>query len=158
MKHAFVRLLAVLAIVVISLVLTAPALAAPLAQAEDPNGWGGLADLFASAQALAGFGALVPVLISFGKYFNIVKDGTAQDWTVGANLLLLIGMFVAQAAGYTDLVPALDDKAGAFAQFGSALLLLLTNLGISFGGYKLMRGSFLGYSHTLAIAGVTKPK
>lgn len=44
---------------------------------------------------LVGFGALISFLVGVLKYFGVVKDGTAEKWVAGFNILGLIFVFVA---------------------------------------------------------------
>jgi hypothetical protein len=64
---------------------------------------GGLASLAVQFASLAGFAALVAVLINLLKTVGVVKDGTAGKWSAGLNLiglmvLLLLRVFVPSLA------------------------------------------------------------
>ena len=71
--------------------------------APDLSALGGLASLAVQFASLAGFAALVAVLINVGKTVGLVKNGTAGKWSAGLNLiglmvLLLLRVFVPSLA------------------------------------------------------------
>jgi len=73
------------------------------------------ADLVGTLTSLAGVAALIAVAVNLLKQIGIVKDGQAGSWSAGLNLAALIGLFAAQVAGYSNLIPVIDEQAGALA-------------------------------------------
>ncbi len=71
---------------------------------------------------LAGFAALVSVIINVLKVVGVVKDGTAPIWAVGANLIGLITLIV------IGFVKPDMDLTGIDAQFGQLAQILLMSL------------------------------
>lgn len=76
-------------------------------------------DLVGVAAALAGFGAMISLIVNVGKAVGIIKDGQAQTWVTGMNLLLVAGLYVGGLVGY-DLA-GLDGMAGSLAEIGIAV-------------------------------------
>lgn len=118
----------------------------PLSSSQETTPADPLTALLGTLTALGGFAALVPVLISFGKAFGLVKDGTSQNWSTGINLAALISLFMLQSIGKADLIPALNTQAGAISQLLTALLAFAGQVGISKLTYAGLRNSFLGFS------------
>ena len=71
-------------------------------------------DLLVIFATLAGFGALVSLLVNVGKYFGIVKDGTADKWVAGLNLVGLVALFVIKTWFPQIDIMQLDANLGAF--------------------------------------------
>lgn len=84
--------------------------------------------LVSSLPGLAGVAALITLLVNVGKRFGLVKDGQAPTWSAGLNLLALIGLFIAQVTGYTNLIPIIDEQAGSLALALSAVLAFVFQL------------------------------
>jgi hypothetical protein len=95
---------------------------------------------------LAGFAVLVPVLVSWGKIFGLVKDGQSQEWATGLNLLAGVVALGFRLAGYADQLPGLDASAGLVAQALAQALVFIGQMGISTFSYSKLRGTFLGYT------------
>lgn len=118
----------------------------PLIKPQDTTPADPLTALLGTLTTLGGIAALIPVLISFGKVFGLIKDGTSQNWSTGLNLAALVMLFILQVLGKSDLLPALDTQAGAISQLLTALLAFSGQIGISKLTYAGLRNSFLGFS------------
>ena len=119
---------------------------APQANSQEVVPVDPLAGLPGQLGALGGIAALIPILVSLGKVFGLVKDGQSKDWVTGLNLLAMTGLFIAQLAGYSHLIPIIDTQAGVFAKLMTSLLLFAGQVGISSLTYQQLRGSLLGFS------------
>lgn len=109
--------------------------------------------LVAQLLALGGVGALIPVLVNFGKAFGWIQDGTAPQWFVGLQLLALNLLFVAKLAGVVD-VAGIDAGLAQLAQLLALVLAIILQIGVGKITYWLVRGRELfklpiGFSHTL---------
>jgi hypothetical protein len=82
---------------------------------------------------MAGFGALVSALVNILKIPGWVTDGTAQTWVTGLNLLGVVALFAAKAAGIELDMGALDANLGILA----TLLVSAGQLVVAMGGSKL---------------------
>lgn len=90
--------------------------------------------------ALVGFAALVSVLVNIGKFFGVIKDGDADKWVAGANLIGVIALYVTR-----KFVPGFDpgviDK--TLAEIASVTGFVLSYLLMLFGSkftYKQIKG------------------
>ncbi len=112
----FFKILAVLflAIIFVGLPLAAAQAASPFVPLQEtaPNPLDGL---FATFATLTGVAMFVPALVSALKKIGLVKDGTADIWTMVLNILAFVALAVAQLTGYSDLVPVFDAQAGMLA-------------------------------------------
>lgn len=137
--------LALLFVLILSVALMAfgspPGPAGQEANPADP-----LSGLPAQLAVLGGIASLVPVLVSLGKIFGLVKDGTSRNWSTGLNLAALIGIYVLQLTGQTTLIPQIDQQAGGLAQFLVAVLIFTSQVGVSKLSYAGLRNTFLGFS------------
>jgi len=82
---------------------------------------------------LGGVGAVISALVNVGKTLKWIKDGQAQNWVTGGNLLVMIGVFVLTLLGKTDVIQVIDPAAGTIAQiitlvFGLVIQLLSSKL------------------------------
>lgn len=110
------------------IVAQAAAEAAPAVQEQAPIT---LPDLVATLQTLTGFAMLVPALVNVGKKFGWVGDDEAPTWSLGLNavgLMVLVGL---QLSGKFDLVPVLDENAGALAVAINAVVALVYQIFVS---------------------------
>lgn len=81
--------------------------------------------------ALAGFAALVALVINVLKLFSLVKDGQAQTWSAAINLLGMIG-FIAYKIINPSFDPAgIDSQIGQIVQIAQILLGYVMQLGVS---------------------------
>jgi hypothetical protein len=60
--------------------------------------------------SLVGFGMLISFLVGILKYFGVVKDGTADKWVAGFNLLGMIFVFIAINFFPQLNLPAIDQN------------------------------------------------
>ena len=97
-----------------------------------------LTNLIDIALSLAGFGSLIGLLVNVLKMTGVVKDGTANIWSAGLNLLLLITLYVSKVIGF-DLV-GLDGLVGQIANIGVAVLALLTQMTGAKAAHGMLRG------------------
>jgi len=72
-------------------------------------------ELFLQFSGLVGFAALVAFVVNALKTVGIVKDGQAQNWVAGFNLLGLVGLFVLRVLSPDMDVTLLDEQLGEFA-------------------------------------------
>lgn len=77
---------------------------------------------------LAGFAALIAVAINVGKAVGVVKDGWAPVWSVGLNLVGLVGLFVLQVVDPTVDVAEMDTQAAQFAEVATVVLSYIVQL------------------------------
>jgi len=107
--------------------------------------------------SLGGAGAFIAVLVNIGKSTGIVKDGTAQTWSAGLNIVALAGLFVAQLFGVNHLVPAIDTQAGELATLLQvALAFVIQFLATRKTHEEVLAGlPAVGKSHSDRVAGET---
>jgi hypothetical protein len=100
--------------------------------------------------SMVGFGSLVSILVSVGKKIGFIKDGTAQWWVLGFNILGLALVISRQIFfPFVDL-GELDKGFGLVAQLVNIALVLVATFGGSKLGYSILRGMpLIGFSHTL---------
>lgn len=99
-----------------------------------------LETLVAELGTLAGFGALVALIVNVLKTFKLVSDGQAPVWSTGLNILLLAGLFALNVYR-PDIDPGqYDPIAAQLAQLGAMLLALFTQLGGARIAHNLLRG------------------
>jgi len=117
---------AILSLFVIAVSLPTIALAAQGAPVQTPvEPPDTMMDLLTSLESLTGVAVLIAALVNAGKQLKIVQDGQAALWSVGLNLLALVGLFFAQVFGYSNLIPSLDQGAGSVGQILSLVLALV---------------------------------
>jgi hypothetical protein len=111
--------------------------------------------LLATLTSLAGAGALIAALVNIGKATGIVKDGTAPTWSAGLNIAVLIGLFVAQVFGYSNLVPAIDTQAGEAATVIQVVLAFIVQALAARKTHESVLAGLpaIGKSHSLRMAG-----
>ena len=97
--------------------------------------------LISTFLTLAGVGSLIAVLINIGKTVGLVKDGQAPTWSAGLNLAGLIALFVLQVLGKADLVPGLDNQAGALASALTAVFGFVWQLIVSLKAHSALKGT-----------------
>lgn len=81
--------------------------------------------------ALAGFAALVALLVNVGKLFGWIKDGDAVKWSGGLNLLGILALFVTRLFLPTFDVSGINSVMLTIATVGSYILSYVMELGIS---------------------------
>jgi len=73
-------------------------------------------DLLLQFGELAGFAALVTFVVNALKSTGVVKDGQAQNWVAGLNLLGLAGLLAVNVFNPELDVTAIDAEIGEFTQ------------------------------------------
>lgn len=90
--------------------------------------------------ALAGYAALVSLIIGILKTVGVVKDGTSDKWAAGFNLAgLLAFVVVRQFFPQVDVAP-IDSALGQFAALGAYVLSYVVMLLGSKVTYSAVRG------------------
>jgi hypothetical protein len=99
---------------------------------------------------LAGVAGLISVVIDVLKRFGLVKDGDAPTWQVGAQLIVLVVVYVLKVFAPAFDVDGVDVK---LTEFLTAFVPFLNFILDNFIGkltHKALRGAWLvGTSHTL---------
>lgn len=99
---------------------------------------------------LVGFSALLATLINFLKSINLVKDGQAKYYSVGANLLVLVLLVVNDTFGLGVNLVEVDGFMAQAGEIVTKLFELFVMLGGSKLTHNLVRGlPVLGKSHSL---------
>lgn len=78
--------------------------------------------------ALAGFSAIVSLIVNILKFFNVVKDGTADKWVAGFNLAGVIALYVTRIFIPDWNVLPVDNVLGEAAIVGSYIFSYVTML------------------------------
>ena len=105
--------------------------------------------MFAS---LVGYAALVAVVINVLKFFKVIKDGDADTWNAGANLLGLVALFIFTLVRPDALVmiPGIDQNLQAVAAFLSYVFTFVVQIGVSRAAHAAIKGTpVIGTSYTL---------
>ncbi len=79
-------------------------------------------NLAAEFAALLGFAALVSLIVNVLKTFGVVKDGTADKWVAGFNLLGLLVLGVVRIFFPQYDVKPVDAALGTVAMIGTYIL------------------------------------
>jgi len=103
---------AAMPVLVVSAAGIAPAHALQVAEPVAPFDFDAL---LASFKNLTGIAMLIAALVNVLKTAGVAKDGQANSWSAGLNLLALVGLFIAQLTGYANLVPSFNAQAGEFS-------------------------------------------
>jgi hypothetical protein len=101
--------------------------------------------------SLAGVAALVAVLVQIGKYFGVVKDATANQWTAGLNLIAFIALMYFGVFQPSLTLALLDGYASQIAEIAVFILGFLVQMTTSKPVYALLKYAkvpVLGYSHS----------
>ena len=99
---------------------------------------------------LLGFPALLTTVVSVGKQFGWIKDGWADKFVFGANLLVFLGVGIASLTGNIELVGDIDVRLAAIAKVLAAFAVFATEMGFTRVWYSAMRGApVIGYSYSL---------
>jgi len=110
--------------------------------------------------SLAGVGAFISALVNVLKVVGVVKDGDAENWVTGLDLVCIVLLFVANLLGFKNFA-AVDAKLAVLAQMLNLLLQLWSAKAGSVAFYKTVRGvPFIGASFSkrtmFGIGGPTK--
>lgn len=87
-----------------------------------------LGNLVGQLGALVGVGALVAALVNIGKSAGLVKDGQAQVYSTGLNLVALVALFALKVWAPQIDVANLDATAGQIANAALVVFGLLVQL------------------------------
>lgn len=72
--------------------------------------------LVAVAASLGGVGFLISVLVNIGKTVGLIKDGQAQNWVTGGNLLVMVLVYAGGLIKPDLDMPGIDSTVGQVAQ------------------------------------------
>ena len=98
---------------------------------------------------LAGFAALIALLINIGKAAGWVKDGQAPIVSAGLNLLGLAGLFATKVFWPEVQIGVVDAQVSDFVQVGVVVFTYILQLLASKGANAAIKGvPVVGYSHT----------
>lgn len=130
------------------LILLALAVSPRMARAQDPTpedpapiaAPGSLEDLTAQLASLGGISAMITVAVNALKRAGIVKDGQAQNWSAGFNLLALAALLALGVFRPGEDLQQIDQTAGAFAQIGLVVLAFIGQLAVSQATHARLRG------------------
>lgn len=152
------RLFTVISLVVVftfATVLAAQAAPAFAHAAQEPAPVPSLDDLFTTLKNLGGFALLVTALVNAGKKVGWVPDGSAPTASLVLNGLGLLSLIILQISGNFNLVPILDQNAGALANVLNAVLALVFQVYVSRKGHdSVLAGMpFIGKSFSGRKAG-----
>jgi len=89
---------------------------------------------------LAGFAAIITLLINVLKTIGIVKDGQAPAWSAGLNLLGMAVLLAMQVYTPGISLQALDSKAAALAGVGAVIFGYIIQLASAKGMQELIKG------------------
>lgn len=105
--------------------------------------------LFAEWVGLAGFAALIALLINIGKAAGWVKDGQAPIVSAALNLLGLAGLLAAKVFAPDIDLAGVDAQVSDFVQVGVVVTTYVLQLLASKGANAAIKGvPVVGYSHT----------
>ena len=106
--------------------------------------------LLAQWASLVGFAALIAIVINVLKLTGVVKDGTAQTWSAGLNLVGLVGLFILRVVKPDLDVGELDKQVGAFSQVAVVMIGYISQLLASKLTHVAVKNiPLIGASHTL---------
>ena len=100
-------------------------------------------NLLAQYAGLVGVAALIALMINVLKTFEIVTDGTAQNWSAGLNLVFLTGLLVLQIWAPQVDVAELDAKIAGLVQVGVVVLGYVLQLLGSKVTHQIVKGTAL---------------
>lgn len=110
----------------------------------------GITSLFVGWGTLAGFAALVTVIINILKIFGVVKDDTAANWSAGLNLLGLIVMMVIKIVNPTVDIGITDAYVANIAIILQVVCAYLVQVGASKLFHSIIKGiPLIGKSFTV---------
>lgn len=97
-------------------------------------------ELLAQWTSLVGIAAVIAVIINVLKLVGVVKDGQAQTWSAGANLVGLIALFVLRIFRPDFDLAGIDEQAGALASVMILIIGYLTQLLSSKVTHEIIKG------------------
>lgn len=143
------KLLKIGLILVLLIVTATPAIAAPAPQSAAPDSGGGLGNLMVQWVGLAGCAGLIAFLINIFKTLGWVKDGHAQTWSAGLNLIGLALLLLMQVYKPDLAIGEIDSQVGEFVQVGTVVFGYVIQLLASKGTHVAVRGvPLIGKTHT----------
>lgn len=89
---------------------------------------------------LTGFAFLITFIINTLKVFNVVKDGTAHLWSAGANLILILVVYIFKLFRPEFDFQTIDPIANEIATVGTFILSYVVQLIASKGAHKVVKG------------------
>jgi len=99
---------------------------------------------------LAGFAALVTLIINVLKHFGVIKDGAAQTWSLVANGAIIIIMYTLKIIKPDFEFASLDSIAAEVATVGNFIFQLVVQLFVSKVTHATVSGvPVVGYSYSL---------
>lgn len=105
--------------------------------------------LFTEWVGLAGFAALIALVINILKAAGWVKDGQAGTVSAGLNLLGLAGLFALKVFSPDLDLSVVDAQVSDFVQVGVVVFTYILQLLASKGAHAAIKGvPVIGYSHT----------
>lgn len=134
-KHFFTILLAIALLLIIAM----PVFAAAPGQAVDPQP-GGFDDLLLQWGGLAGFAALIALLINVLKSVGVVKNDTAPTWSAGFNLVGLALLLATKTFKPELDMSAVDSQVMDFVNVGVVVFSYVLQLLMSKGTHFAVRG------------------
>lgn len=103
--------------------------------------------------SLVGFGMFISFLVGVLKYFGVVKDGTAEKWVAGFNLIGLIFVFIAINFLPQLNLPQIDQNVMSFVGILNVIWSYVLTLFGSKLAYWVARGvPVVGKSYSLEAA------
>lgn len=111
-----------------------------------------LPQLLSSFLALAGWAALVAAVVNAGKFFKLVRDGDAPNWSIGLNVAGFAALTILRLFRPDFDIQGTDALLATIATTLTSALALLSQLGVS----KLINNGIkglpvIGYSHSRKI-------
>ena len=97
-------------------------------------------DLLLVWGGLAGFAALIALIVNILKAVGVVKDGQAQNWSAGLNLLGLAGILAVNVYVPDYDVAGLDTSVAKFVEVGVVVLSYVVQLLSSKVTHTALRG------------------
>jgi hypothetical protein len=85
-------------------------------------------NLGAQWAGLAGFAALIALLINVGKVAGVVKDGQAATWSAGLNLVGLVGLLALQVFKPEVDIAGVDSQVMGLVQVGVVMFTYVLQL------------------------------
>lgn len=103
--------------------------------------------------SLVGLGALISFIVGVLKYFGVVKDGNAEKWIAGFNLIGLVFVFVAINFLPQLNLPVIDQNIMSFVGILNVIWAYVMTLFGSKLAYWVARGvPVIGKSYSLEAA------
>ena len=105
--------------------------------------------LLAQYAGLVGVAAFIAFVINILKYFGIVQDGTAQNWSAGLNLVFLAALLALNVFMPEVDVAGVDARVAQFVEFAIVIWGYLLQLFGSKLAHSIVKGTaVIGKSHS----------